>query len=144
MACLLLCAAGSRYSCMLAELALEHVLGTSRRGCSIEQVVVHTRERAASTVSTRLGCNSTLRRFVASTLPLRTTTAHCCHPSSRSLTRLVSATSLLLLDLVLLLCSEPAQVATLLYEMRRTGTRFGVVSMCIGTGMGAAAVLEAC
>ncbi len=34
------------------------------------------------------------------------------------------------------------QVATLLHHMRRTGARFGVVSMCIGTGMGAAAVFE--
>jgi len=36
-------------------------------------------------------------------------------------------------------------VATLLHEMRRRGrgARFGVVSMCIGSGMGAAAVFEA-
>ena len=34
------------------------------------------------------------------------------------------------------------QIATLLHEMRRRGVRFGVVSMCIGTGMGAAAVFE--
>eukprot|EP00475_Leptophrys_vorax_P011928 TRINITY_DN1838_c0_g1_i2.p4 TRINITY_DN1838_c0_g1~~TRINITY_DN1838_c0_g1_i2.p4 ORF type:complete len:148 (+),score=15.68 TRINITY_DN1838_c0_g1_i2:197-640(+) len=35
-------------------------------------------------------------------------------------------------------------VATLLHEMKRRGAdcRFGVVSMCIGTGMGAAAVFE--
>ncbi|CAN1269787.1 3-ketoacyl CoA thiolase 1, peroxisomal [Linum perenne] len=35
-------------------------------------------------------------------------------------------------------------VATLLHEMKRRGrdARFGVISMCIGTGMGAAAVLE--
>ncbi len=35
--------------------------------------------------------------------------------------------------------------ATLLHEMRRRGrgARFGVVSMCIGSGMGAAAVFEA-
>ena len=31
----------------------------------------------------------------------------------------------------------------LLHELRRTGKRYGVVSMCIGTGMGAAAVFEA-
>lgn len=35
------------------------------------------------------------------------------------------------------------QVATLLHQLRRTGKRYGVVSMCIGTGMGAAAVFEA-
>ncbi|GFH56319.1 3-ketoacyl-coa thiolase [Chaetoceros tenuissimus] len=34
------------------------------------------------------------------------------------------------------------QIATLLHEMNRTGKRFGIVSMCIGTGAGAAAVLE--
>ncbi|MED6177006.1 3-ketoacyl-CoA thiolase 1, peroxisomal [Stylosanthes scabra] len=33
-------------------------------------------------------------------------------------------------------------VATLLNEMKRRGNRFGVISMCIGSGMGAAAVLE--
>jgi len=35
--------------------------------------------------------------------------------------------------------------ATLLHEMRRRGkaARFGVVSMCVGSGMGAAAVFEA-
>ncbi len=35
--------------------------------------------------------------------------------------------------------------ATLLHEMKRRGraARFGVVSMCIGSGMGAAAVYEA-
>ena len=34
--------------------------------------------------------------------------------------------------------------ATLLHELKRrgTGARFGVVSMCIGSGMGAAAVFE--
>jgi acetyl-CoA acyltransferase 1 len=34
--------------------------------------------------------------------------------------------------------------ATLLHEMKRRGTasRYGVVSMCIGSGMGAAAVFE--
>ena len=34
------------------------------------------------------------------------------------------------------------KIATLLPEMRRIKARFGVVSMCIGTGMGAAAVIE--
>mmetsp|Transcript_11311 Transcript_11311/g.13453 ORF Transcript_11311/g.13453 Transcript_11311/m.13453 type:complete len:415 (-) Transcript_11311:46-1290(-) len=32
--------------------------------------------------------------------------------------------------------------ATLLHEMRRRGAKYGIVSMCIGSGMGAAAVYE--
>ena len=32
--------------------------------------------------------------------------------------------------------------ATLLHQLKRTKKRLGVVSMCIGTGMGAAAVYE--
>nr|AZL94417.1 acetyl-CoA acyltransferase 1 [Nephromyces sp. MMRI]AZL94418.1 acetyl-CoA acyltransferase 1 [Nephromyces sp. MMRI]AZL94420.1 acetyl-CoA acyltransferase 1 [Nephromyces sp. MMRI]AZL94421.1 acetyl-CoA acyltransferase 1 [Nephromyces sp. MMRI]AZL94422.1 acetyl-CoA acyltransferase 1 [Nephromyces sp. MMRI] len=36
------------------------------------------------------------------------------------------------------------QLATLLPELRRTHSRYGIVSMCIGTGMGAAAVFENC
>ena len=40
-------------------------------------------------------------------------------------------------------CTGARQVATLLHQLRRTGQRYGVVSMCIGTGMGAAAVFEA-
>jgi acetyl-CoA acyltransferase 1 len=39
-------------------------------------------------------------------------------------------------------CTGARQIATLLHEMNRTKKRFGVISMCIGTGMGAAAVLE--
>lgn len=39
-------------------------------------------------------------------------------------------------------CTGARQIATLLHEMNRRGKRFGVVSMCIGTGAGAAAVLE--
>jgi len=42
-------------------------------------------------------------------------------------------------------CTGARQVATLLHEMARRGrgARFGVVSMCIGSGMGMAAVFEA-
>jgi acetyl-CoA acyltransferase 1 len=39
-------------------------------------------------------------------------------------------------------CTGARQIATLLNELHRTRQRYGVVSMCIGTGMGAAAVLE--
>mmetsp|Transcript_11934 Transcript_11934/g.16173 ORF Transcript_11934/g.16173 Transcript_11934/m.16173 type:complete len:421 (-) Transcript_11934:44-1306(-) len=34
------------------------------------------------------------------------------------------------------------QIATLIPELKRTGGKLGVISMCIGTGMGAAAVIE--
>jgi len=40
-------------------------------------------------------------------------------------------------------CTGARQVATLLSELHRTKKKLGVVSMCIGTGMGAAAVFEA-
>jgi acetyl-CoA acyltransferase len=39
-------------------------------------------------------------------------------------------------------CTGAKLVATLLHEMQRRGVRYGVVSMCIGGGMGAAAVFE--
>ncbi|XP_053116259.1 3-ketoacyl-CoA thiolase, peroxisomal isoform X1 [Hemicordylus capensis] len=40
-------------------------------------------------------------------------------------------------------CTGARQVVTLLHELQRRGKRgYGVVSMCIGTGMGAAAVFE--
>ncbi|KAK8214809.1 3-ketoacyl-CoA thiolase with broad chain length specificity [Zalaria obscura] len=37
-------------------------------------------------------------------------------------------------------CTGARQVSTLLYELRRTGKKVGVSSMCVGTGMGMAAV----
>eukprot|EP01127_Copromyxa_protea_P002818 TRINITY_DN12758_c0_g1_i1.p1 TRINITY_DN12758_c0_g1~~TRINITY_DN12758_c0_g1_i1.p1 ORF type:complete len:430 (-),score=130.25 TRINITY_DN12758_c0_g1_i1:72-1361(-) len=40
-------------------------------------------------------------------------------------------------------CTGARQIATLIHQLRRTKTRYGVVSMCIGTGMGAAGVFEA-
>lgn len=42
-------------------------------------------------------------------------------------------------------CTGAKLTATLLHELARRGrgARFGVVSMCIGSGMGAAAVFEA-
>ncbi|MBB6099214.1 acetyl-CoA acyltransferase [Deinobacterium chartae] len=40
-------------------------------------------------------------------------------------------------------CSGAKLTATLLYELRRRGGRYGVVTMCIGGGMGAAGVFEA-
>mmetsp|Transcript_50031 Transcript_50031/g.150512 ORF Transcript_50031/g.150512 Transcript_50031/m.150512 type:complete len:413 (-) Transcript_50031:159-1397(-) len=39
-------------------------------------------------------------------------------------------------------CTGARQIATLIQELLRQGGRYGVVSMCIGTGMGAAAVIE--
>lgn len=39
-------------------------------------------------------------------------------------------------------CTGSRQIATLLPELKRTGKKIGVVSMCIGTGMGAAGVFE--
>jgi hypothetical protein len=40
------------------------------------------------------------------------------------------------------LCTGTRLVVTLLHYLKRTGKRYGVVSLCIGTGMGAAAVFE--
>jgi acetyl-CoA acyltransferase 1 len=40
-------------------------------------------------------------------------------------------------------CTGARQIATLLWELQRTKKRTGVVSMCIGTGMGAAGLFEA-
>jgi len=40
-------------------------------------------------------------------------------------------------------CTGARQTATLLHEMRRRNIRYGIVSMCIGGGMGAAALFEA-
>lgn len=39
-------------------------------------------------------------------------------------------------------CTGARQISTLLPELKRQGKKIGVVSMCIGTGMGAAAVIE--
>ena len=39
-------------------------------------------------------------------------------------------------------CTGARMVATLLSELRRTGGRYGVISMCIGTGMGACGIFE--
>ncbi len=39
-------------------------------------------------------------------------------------------------------CTGAKLTATLLHEMKRRGDRYGIVSMCIGGGMGAAAVFE--
>lgn len=39
-------------------------------------------------------------------------------------------------------CTGARQIATMLPELRRRHARYGVVSMCVGTGMGAAAVIE--
>jgi len=39
-------------------------------------------------------------------------------------------------------CTGARMVTTLLPELKRRGKKTGVVSMCVGTGMGAAAVIE--
>ncbi|MBM4355638.1 MAG: thiolase family protein [Deltaproteobacteria bacterium] len=39
-------------------------------------------------------------------------------------------------------CTGAKLSTSLIYEMRRTGTKYGVVSMCIGGGMGAAGLFE--
>jgi acetyl-CoA acyltransferase len=39
-------------------------------------------------------------------------------------------------------CTGARLTATLLYEMRRRSARYGLVTMCVGGGMGAAAVFE--
>jgi acetyl-CoA acyltransferase 1 len=38
-------------------------------------------------------------------------------------------------------CTGARQIATLLPELKRTGKKVGCVSMCIGTGMGAAGII---
>ncbi len=39
-------------------------------------------------------------------------------------------------------CTGARQIATLLPELKRQGKKIGVTSMCIGSGMGAASVIE--
>jgi acetyl-CoA acyltransferase len=39
-------------------------------------------------------------------------------------------------------CTGAKLTATLVHEMRRRGVRYGIVTMCIGGGMGASAVFE--
>ena len=39
-------------------------------------------------------------------------------------------------------CTGAKLTISLLYEMRRRGARYGLVSMCVGGGMGAAGILE--
>jgi acetyl-CoA acetyltransferase len=39
-------------------------------------------------------------------------------------------------------CTGSRLVTTALYQMRRLGLKYGLVSMCIGGGMGLAAVIE--
>lgn len=39
-------------------------------------------------------------------------------------------------------CTGAKLTATLLYEMQRAGARYGIVTMCVGGGMGAAGVFE--
>jgi acetyl-CoA acyltransferase len=39
-------------------------------------------------------------------------------------------------------CTGAKLTTTLLYEMKRRGARYGLVSMCVGGGMGAAGIFE--
>jgi len=39
-------------------------------------------------------------------------------------------------------CTGAKLTATLLYEMKRTRARYGMVTMCVGGGMGAAGLFE--
>ncbi|HMA33977.1 MAG TPA: acetyl-CoA C-acyltransferase, partial [Chloroflexia bacterium] len=39
-------------------------------------------------------------------------------------------------------CSGAKLTVTLLHEMQRRGARYGLVTMCVGGGMGAAGILE--
>jgi acetyl-CoA acyltransferase len=39
-------------------------------------------------------------------------------------------------------CTGAKLTATLLYEMKRRQSRYGIVSMCVGGGMGAAGIFE--
>jgi acetyl-CoA acyltransferase len=39
-------------------------------------------------------------------------------------------------------CTGAKLTTTLLYEMRRRNARYGLVSMCVGGGMGAAGIFE--
>ena len=39
-------------------------------------------------------------------------------------------------------CTGARLTVSIIYDLRRRGGRYGVVSMCIGTGMGAAAVYQ--
>src|SRR6202008_4066791 len=39
-------------------------------------------------------------------------------------------------------CTGSKLTATLLYEMRRRSSKYGIVTMCVGGGMGAAAIFE--
>jgi acetyl-CoA acyltransferase len=41
-------------------------------------------------------------------------------------------------------CTGAKLCATLLANMRRLGVRYGIESMCVGGGMGAAALFELC
>ena len=39
-------------------------------------------------------------------------------------------------------CTGAKLTATVLHELKRTGKRYGMVTMCVGGGMGAAGIFE--
>ena len=41
-------------------------------------------------------------------------------------------------------CTGAKLTATLVHEMQRRGSRYGLVTMCVGGGMGAAGIFERC
>jgi acetyl-CoA acyltransferase len=41
-------------------------------------------------------------------------------------------------------CTGAKLTATILHEMKRRGVRYGLVTMCVGGGMGAAGIFERC
>ena len=74
--------------------------------------------------------------------PLRTQAVYCCRELGLDMSKVNPNGGAIALGHPLG-ATGARQIATLLAELKRTNGKLGVVSMCIGTGMGAAAVIEA-